>query len=210
MGVDIRKLKQEQIKLAKKVKIKDDFEQVKHIGGVDQAFRENKIISVVTVLDYNTMELVEKKYAVLDVTMPYIPGYLSFRESPAIIEAFTKLEQRPDVLIVDANGILHPRRIGMASHVGIALDVPTIGVAKKLLLGEEKDGKIYVDKEVRAVKLDTKKKSNPVYVSPGHRISMNTAVKIIKHCVKPPHKLPEPVHLAHKIANKLKKGSEKE
>ncbi|MBW2971543.1 endonuclease V [Candidatus Woesearchaeota archaeon] len=214
--MNIRDLKKEQLKLAKKVTVKDDFEEMNYIGGCDQAFIDNKVISAVVVLEYKTLKLVEKKYAVVDAPIQYIPGFLSYREGPAIVEAVSKLQQKPDIMMVDANGILHPRKIGMASHVGILLDMPTIGVAKKLLLGEEIDGKIVVEGEKRAVVLKTKEHAKPIYISPGHRISLKTSEEIVKKCMVEKHKLPEPLHEAHKYSNKIRdrmaeeSGSKKE
>ncbi len=200
----IRDLEKEQLRLAKKVIVKDDFDELKLIGGCDQAFTDNKVISAVVVLDYATLKVVEKKYAVVEAPIQYIPGFLSYRESPAVIEAVSKLNQKPDLLMVDANGILHPRKIGMASHLGILLDMPTIGVAKKLLMGEEKDGKILVDGEPRALAIKTKEHAKPIYVSPGHRVSMRTAAEVVKKCMVEKHKLPEPLHEAHKYSNKVR------
>ena len=203
--MNVRDLKKEQIRLAKKVTIKDDFDQLEYIGGCDQAFIGNKVISAVVVLKKDTLEVVEKKYAVVEAPIQYIPGFLSYRESPAVVEAVAKLDQKPDVLIVDANGILHPRRIGMASHLGILLDMPTIGIAKKLMLGEEKDGKIIFEDEKRGAVLKTKEYAKPIYVSPGHRVSLRTALDIVKKSMVEKHKMPEPLHEAHKYSNKIKK-----
>jgi deoxyribonuclease V len=202
--MDIRELKKEQIRLSKKVILKDEFDELNYIGGCDQAFIDNKVISGVVVLDYKTLKIVEKKYAVAEAPIPYIPGFLSYREGPAIVEAVAKLQQKPDILLVDGNGILHERKLGMASHVGILLDMPTIGVAKSLLLGEEKEGKIVVDGEVRAVTMRTKEHSKPIYISPGHRVSLKTAEEVVKKCMVEKHKLPEPLHEAHKYSNKVR------
>jgi len=202
--MNIRDLKKEQIKLAKKVVVKDDFDELNYIGGCDQAYTDSKVISCVVILDYKTLEVVERKYAVADAPIQYIPGFLSYRDSPAVVEAMSKIEQKPDVLMVDANGILHPLRIGMASHLGILLDMPTIGVAKKLQLGEEKDGKVVVEGETRAAIMKTKEHAKPIYVSPGHRISLKTALEVVKKCMVEKHKLPEPLHEAHKYSNKVK------
>ena len=202
--MNLRELNKEQLKLAKKVIVKDDFDELKYIGGCDQAFFDNTVISAVVVLDIDTLKVVEKKYATAKAPIQYIPGFLSYRESPAIVEAVSKLQQKPDVLMVDANGILHPRRIGMASHLGILLDMPTIGIAKKLLLGEEKDGKVFVEGEARAVAMKTKEHAKPIYISPGHRVSLKTASELVKKCMVEKHKLPEPLHEAHKYSNKVK------
>ena len=203
--IDINKLKEEQIKLAQKVVISDSVKKIKTIAGAEQAFIENKVISAIVVCSYDTLETIEKIYAVAEAKMQYISGYMFYREGPALIEAFNKLENKPDILIVNGNGILHPRRIRMASHAGILLDMPTIGIAKSLMIGEKKGDTIYVDKEARGYELTTREHANPIYVSPGHKVSLKTSFEIIKHSIKLPHKLPEPLHLAHAYANKIRK-----
>ncbi len=205
MKLNVNKLKKEQLKLAKKIILKDSFDEIKLIGGCDQAFYENKIISMVIVFD-NNGKLIEKKYAIKDVTIPYVPGFLAYREMPAILEAFNKLENKPDILLCDCNGILHPRKIGMASHLGLILEVPTIGVAKNKLLGViDEDKKIIYNDHVLGFEIGTKEHAKPIYVSPGHMISMKSSEKIVKEWLKG-HKTPEPLHVAHKFANRIKKN----
>ena len=150
------------------------------------------------------MRLIETKHAVIEAKVPYKSGFLFYKDGPAIIEAFNRLENKPDVLIVEANGILHPRRIGMASHVGILLDTATIGVTKRLMLGEVKGKTVYVDKEARGYGLITKEHANPIYISPGHKISLKTSPEVIRKCMRFPHKLPEPLYIAHKYGNKIR------
>ncbi|MBL7055763.1 endonuclease V [Candidatus Woesearchaeota archaeon] len=203
--INVNKLKEEQLKLAKKILISDGFEKIKTMAGVEQAFTQDQIISQVVVCDYKTLEIKEKKQVIVEQKIPYISSYLFYREGPAILEAFNQLEEKPDVLIVNGHGILHPRRIGMASHVGILLDIPTIGVAKKQMLGEVKEGTIYSDKEALGYEFFTRKHANPLYISPGHKMSLKSSKEIIKKCIKYPHKLPEPLHIAHKLANKTRK-----
>jgi len=206
LNVDVEKLRKEQSKLADKVIISDSLKNVKTIGGVEQAFVDDKIISAIVVCNYKDFEIIEKKYTIIDVKINYISSFLFYREGPAVIEAYNKLDEKPDLLIVNANGILHPRRFGMASQIGVLLDVPTIGVVKKLMLGEQKDQTVYIDKEARGYGLITRKYANPIYLSPGHKISLSMSKEIIKNSTKYPHKLPEPLHLAHKYANKLRKS----
>ncbi|MFH1064025.1 MAG: endonuclease V [Candidatus Woesearchaeota archaeon] len=208
--MNVMELKKEQLKLSKKVIIRDDFDELNYIGGCDQAYIGNKVISAVVVLDYKTLEVVERQDATADAPMQYIPGFLTYRESPAILAAMSKLEQKPDILIISANGILHPRKIGMASHLGILLDMPTIGVSKKPLVGEEKDSKVVVDDEVRGVVLKTKTHAKPIYISPGHRVSLKTAEEVVRKCMVEKHKMPEPLHEAHKYGNKVKNKIETE
>ena len=205
MKKEVNKLKKEQLALAKKVVIKDEFDEIKLVGGVDQAFRDNEIISAVVVCDYKTMKVIERKSACVKATFPYIPSYLSYREAPAIVATVSKLENKPDVLLVDGHGIAHPRKIGLASHVGLLLDIPTIGVAKNLLCGEVKEDKIVIGEEVRGFSLVAKEHANPIFVSPGHKVSLKSSLEIVKNCMRLPHKLPEPLHLAHKNANKIRK-----
>jgi len=203
--MDIKKLKGEQLKLAKKVVVKDDFSEINTIGGCDIAYTKENMIAIVVVLDYKTLKLIEAKHVITQPRMPYIPTFLSYREAPAIIEVFNLLENKPDILMCDANGILHPRRIGCASHIGLLLDLPTIGVAKKLLCGEVKENKVFFEDEQRASVITTKQHAKPIYISPGHKISLKTSLEIAKHCIKEGSKLPEPINLAHKFAIKLKK-----
>lgn len=205
MQKDVHRFKEEQIRLAKKIIIKDDYEKADIIAGVDQTFLDKKVFSAVIVWDSKKNKVIEQKYVVQEVKMPYIPGYLSYREGPAIVEVINQLENRPDILLIDGHGIAHPRKIGLASHVGLLLDIPTIGVAKNLLCGKIKDGKIMVDDNIRGSELITKEHANPIYVSPGYRICLKSSLEIVKSCIKLPHKYPEPLHLAHIYAKKIMK-----
>lgn len=202
--VDIGKLKEEQLKLSKKVIISDSFDELRLVAGVDCAFNHEKIIAAIVVCDYKSLEVKEKAFSVADEKIPYIKGFLVYREGPAITEAYNKLQLKPDVLIFDGNGILHPRRCGLASHIGILLDQASIGVAKQLMAGEINGNVVYMDKEARAELVVSREHSKPVYVSPGHKISLKTSVEIARKCLKFPHKLPEPLHLAHKYSNQIR------
>ena len=208
--IDFEKLKEEQLKLAKKVILKDSFERLELIAGADTAYIQNEVVAAIVVCDYKTMETKEKVFSSSKATVPYVPGFLAYREGAALSDAFAKLKNNPDVVIFDGNGVLHPRGCGLASHMGILLDRCSIGVAKNLLLGEVKGNRIYIGKEARGRLVVTKERSKPVYVSPGHKMSLSTSVEIVKQCIRPPHKLPEPLHLAHRYANgivdKIAKG----
>ena len=202
---DLNKLKEEQIKLAKKVVISDSIKNIKTVAGAEQAFFGNRVISAIVVCDYKSFKVVEEKHATADAKIPYMSSFMFYREGPAVIEAFSKLEHKPDVLMINGNGILHPRRIGMASHLGILLDTATIGIAKRLSLGEIKEKTIYVDKEARGYEFISREHAKPLYVSPGNKVSLKTSFDIVKKCIQYPHKLPEPLHLAHKYSNRVRK-----
>lgn len=202
--VDFNKLREEQVKLAKKVISSDSFGKIGLIAGVDCAYSNDYIISAIVVCDYKTMEIKEKAFSIQKAKVPYLSGFLAYREGPVISEAYAKLENHPDVIIFDGNGILHPRRFGLASHMGVLLDMASIGVAKQLMIGEVKGNVVYVDKEARTELVVTREHAKPIYVSPGHKISLKTSVEIVKHCLRFPHKLPEPLHLAHRYAKEIK------
>jgi len=194
-------LKNEQLKLAKKVITKDKFKRIRLIGGCDCAFVKDKVISAIIICDKD-MDIIEKKYSISKIKFPYIPGFLSYREVPSLIMTYKKIKNKPDILICDCNGILHPRRLGAASHLGVLLNKTTIGVAKSLLLGKIKNNYIYVNNEKRGFRLKNKN-FKAVYISPGHKILLRTSIKIIKKLFKE-HRLPEPLYLAHKYANEVK------
>jgi deoxyribonuclease V len=196
-------LKEEQLRLARKISLTDGFDKIDTIAGCDIAYTGNKIISCIVVCDFKTMDIREKKFLTGRARFPYIPGFLGYREAPMLVETYHNLELDPDILLVDGNGILHPRMIGVASHLGLLIDKPTIGVAKSLLCGEVRENSIYLGKEVIGRIIGTKEMANPIYVSPGHKVSFSSAIEIVKQCQKE-HKLPEPLHQAHKFASKVR------
>jgi len=206
-GIDIEALKAEQKKLAKAVSLKDvfNFENATRFCAIHiMALQETKeIIASAVVVDEN-LELIEEKYIIRPIKFPYIPGYRAYRELPIMNVVYNKLEERPDVIFIEAHGIAHPRGLGLTSHFGISIDKPTIGVAKKILIGQEKDDEIIIDKKVVAKSIITKQGAKPIYISIGHMISLKTAIEVTKRCIKEPHKFPEPIVMARKIAEKVK------
>ena len=197
--------------VSEKTRIKDDFEDIHHIGAVDQAFLGNRIISGIVLMDFGSLEIKERAFSIQPLSYPYIPTFLSFREGPAIVDAFGKLITRPDLLLIDGAGINHPRGAGLATHIGVALDVPTIGITKKILCGEGAEPSnageamplVYLDKTVGWL-LKSSKKTRPIVVALGHRVSLVSSLSIVKACLRG-HKLPEPARLAHEYANECKK-----
>jgi len=206
----IRDLQAIQNNIAKQVVLRDSTADVSFFAGVDQAFYDNNVLSYAVVVNKD-MRLVDEASTVMKTTMPYVAGLLFYREGPAIIDVFGKLQKRPDVLLVDACGINHYRFAGLASHVGVILDLPTIGVSKRPLCGEHTEPVSVGDHSVlrfhgRAVGfvLKTWKDSRPIFISPGHRISLNRSLDVVQRCLRG-HKLPEPLRLAHAKANTLKR-----
>jgi deoxyribonuclease V len=196
--------------VSEKARIKDDFGDLNHIAAADQAFIDNRIISGIVLMDFGSLEITERAFSIQPVSFPYIPTFLSFREGPAIVNAFGKLITRPDLLLIDGAGINHPRGAGLATHIGVALDVPTIGITKKILCGKgsqpsivgEASPLVYNDKKVGWL-LKSRKNSRPIVVAPGHKVSLESSLSIVKACLRG-HKLPEPARLAHEYANACK------
>ncbi|WP_281321916.1 deoxyribonuclease V [Flavobacterium aestivum] len=203
--------------LSKKV-IKEDqlTVPVKHIAGVDVAYNDasDKMIGAIVVLDAITFEVVEEAYHEMEITFPYVPGLFSFREIPPLIEAYKKLTIKPDLIVCDAQGIAHPKGIGMATHLGIELDIPTIGCAKKRLIGsydksllglERGDTQELIYNDLLVGKaLRTQNNTNPMFISIGHKISLETAIQWVLK-LTPDYRLPETTRQADHLVNLLLK-----
>jgi len=183
-----------------------------YIAGVDAAFSEYRVFAAVCLYRYPEMMLVEQATAVKRITFPYVPGYLLFREGPATIAALHKLKIKPEVILVDGQGIAHKRGIGSASHLGVLLDIPTIGCAKKRLVGEyrmpgEKKGNWtelkFKTHTVGAV-LRTRERVRPIFLSPGHRIDLQDAIRITLGCVGK-YRIPEPLRCADILSKRMKR-----
>lgn len=199
--MQLSEYKKEQLGMAKKVVVSKLEKKPEIIAGIDKAFISDKIVVGVVACDKNFKE-VDSAFSVKKLEFPYVAGYLGYREGPAMLEAFSLLKNKPDLLIVEGNGILHPRKFGLACYVGLGADVPTIGIAKSLLAGEVKEGKVVMDDEVIGKEFLSKKGAKPLYISIGNKITLGEAVKIVEKSIVPPHKLPEPLHLAHRFAKK--------
>ena len=188
----------------------DCLGKVKYVAGVDLGFEDNYKISkaAVAVFSYPELELVEQAIARVPTAFPYVPGYLSFREIPAILAVLPKINQTPDLIMCDGQGLAHPRRFGLACHLGVLLDLPTIGVAKSRLIGkheeiplEKGNWKPLIDKdETIGVVLRSRTKVKPIYVSIGHKISLPTAIDYVMGCLTK-YRLPETTRRADKLAS---------
>ena len=200
--------------LAPRIIKEDKFNDVRLIAGVDVAYPKagNKLVAAVVILDIDSLAAVETAIATDIVQFPYIPGLFSFRELPPLIKAFAKLKHTPDLVVCDGQGIAHPQRFGLACHLGVIFDLPTIGCGKTRLIGEAeqpdtKRGSIeplIASGEVIGNVLRTQDNVNPVYVSIGHRISLTTACEWILK-LTPKYRLPETTRLADQIVRKATK-----
>ncbi len=199
----LESLRRLQAELSSRVVEFDDFERAELLGGADVAYRGDVAYAVCAVLD-ESLRLVEASEAVVEVDFPYIPGYLAFREAPAVEEAVRGVSE-VDVLMVNGHGLAHPRRCGLATHVGVELDLPTIGIAARRLVGREdkpRDGWTPLIHGGRVIGAVLKRDGRRVYVSIGHRISLPTAVELSLKTLR--NRLPEPVRYAHRLSNELK------
>jgi len=207
----VEKARAAQQLLSKRVICKDNLPKaIKCVGGVDVAYCEGISTGAVAVLDFNSLELIEFQTAYCKTRFPYVPTLLSFREISPVVLAIKKLQMQPDIFLVDGQGIAHPRRLGFACHLGLAIDKPTIGVAKSLLCGEvgrfnDEGWAPITDKgEIIGAAVVTLFGEKPVYVSVGHRISLSRAIAIVRHFARG-RRIPEPILKAHRIANEEKK-----
>ncbi|HEY9766596.1 MAG TPA: deoxyribonuclease V [Chroococcales cyanobacterium] len=194
------------------VTLEDDFGKIEFIGGTDVSSSGEDFFAAFVVLSYPDLALVEVATAFGKSPFPYLPGLLSFRELPILLEAWEKLSLLPDVVLVDGQGIAHPRRFGIASHLGVTLDLPTIGCAKSRLVGKYQepgpnkgDSSPLCDKgeEIGKV-LRTKKAVSPLFISCGHQVSLDSALRIVLSCCTR-YRLPEPTRQAHLQANIARK-----
>jgi deoxyribonuclease V len=193
-----------QICLSKKIILENCLpKKINLVAGVDVAYSDYAAVSAVAVLNYETLELIETKTAICKTKIPYISTLFAFRELPPAMASIKKLYTKPDVFLSDSHGIAHPRKCGFASHLGLAIKKPTIGVAKNKLFGtlEPANGKVNVvhNKEILGEEVVTKEGCRPVYVSVGNMISLEDAIEIVKHLTRN-CRTPEPLRIAHNIA----------
>ncbi len=196
-----------QRKLAHKVVVENCLGEVHTVAGVDVGLKGGQARAAVVVLKYPSLQPIDQATANLPVEMPYIPGLLAFREGPAILEALRRLSTAPDCLIFDGQGLAHPRRLGIASHIGVLLDRPSIGCAKSRLCGisaepAEEAGSyafLYDGEEIIGAVVRTRTRVSPVYVSIGHRVDLETAIELVLNCCRG-RRLPETSRLAHRVA----------
>ena len=209
---DVRKARELQALLAGKIRLVPLEKAPSLVAGVDAAFIDDRIVAVACLFRYPEMDAVEDVYAIRKADFPYIPGLLSFREGPAVMEAIGRLRERPDLILFDGQGIAHPRGLGIACHVGVLLDVPSIGCAKSRLVGSyvepgrkrgSSTGLMHNGQLIGRV-VRTKDNVRPLFVSPGHRVDVDDAVRVVLECSRG-YRLPEPVRRADALSKKIKK-----
>lgn len=210
MVIETKLLRQEQLEKAQQVILVDDFAMPGLIAGADVGFEQQGTVTraAIVVLTWPDLKLVESQIARIATTLPYIPGFLSFRECPALLAAWHKLQYKPDLVLVDGQGIAHPRHLGVASHFGLLVDTATIGVAKSRLYGEH----TFLDEAAGSHQplmenmqqlgwvLRSKKRCNPLYISPGHKVSVASSLWWVEQSLKG-YRLPEPTRIADGIAS---------
>ncbi|MEW6599900.1 MAG: deoxyribonuclease V [Nitrospirota bacterium] len=209
---DTAEAKKIQLELRRKVRIAPLEREPEFIAGVDAAFSGDKVIAAACLYKYPDLVHVEDAFAIEDIPFPYIPGLLSFREGPAIIKAIRRLNKKPDLVIFDGQGIAHPAGMGIASHIGVLLDMPSIGCAKSRLIGDYDTpgiskgmtSELTYHNTVIGTVLRTRDNVRPLFISPGHMIDMKGAVDIVLACTGR-YRVPEPIRSADALAGRIKK-----
>lgn len=204
-----------QLEMREKIDLKPLSKDVKTIAGADISFNKfsTTVYAGIVILSYPEMVVQSYSLIAAETTFPYVSGYLAFREVPALMQAWEQLPEKPDVLILDGQGITHPRKMGIASHFGILNNQPTIGCAKSMLfgkfddLGQEKFSTepIYGKDELLGFALRTKKAVQPVYISPGNLITIGESLEVMKNCIGN-YRIPEPTRIAHDKVNLFRTG----
>ena len=200
----LKDLRNEQISLSSKVKNIVFESDISYVAGFDVSYPKSEwedVCGAVVLIDYKSGEIVERRTVLMKTFFPYISTYFSYRELPVLIKLFKSLKIKPDVSLFDGNGILHPYRIGLASHVGVILNIASIGVAKRLLYGTVVDDFVLIDGERRGFAFCSNSRvKNPVYISPGNLIDLDSSVEIVKNLSR--FRIPEPLRSAHILSKK--------
>ncbi|MBR9705896.1 hypothetical protein GOV14_02565 [Candidatus Pacearchaeota archaeon] len=204
-NLDLESLEREQVKLAKSLSIKDkiDFSLAELFGAVDVIFIKNKMLCAMIVCNRD-YEIVDRAYSFEKTRFPYVAGFRAYRELPVMVDTFNKLSQRPDVMFIPGQGIMH-FRLGLASHFSLSAGVPSIGVSNSII-GCEVDGdNVMKEGHIVGKVFISKSGSRPMYISPGNDLSIKTALELCGQFINLPHKFPEPMHLAGKYGREVKK-----
>lgn len=206
-AIDIQK------KLSKKIITTDKNGPVSTVAGIDVSYKKGRGVGAVVIFTFPGLKLLDQWVTTASVVYPYIPGFLSFREIPVILPAMEKISEPPDLILMDGQGIAHPKCFGLASHLGVIFDVPTIGCAKSRLTGSfQPPGKdkgavsyLYAKNQVIGAVVRSRTNVSPLFVSPGHKISLQTAIAIVLTCCTR-YRIPEPLRRAHHMAGLVMKS----
>lgn len=212
----LEKLRELQDRLKKKIELRNGFDSIDSVCGIDVAYKERTAFGAAVVIEHGSREVIQKVTVKTKVSFPYIPTYLAFRELPVILKLMDRLDYEPTVLMMDGNGILHPRGFGVASHIGVVLDMPVLGAAKKKLCGDFDKTCLEHEGDSTPVKLDGRtvghalkssaRSSRPLFISPGHRIATKSALVIAKHYTG--SRMLTPVKEAHILANDTRRKND--
>ncbi len=200
--------------LREKVSLTDGFGEIRHVAGADISLSQDgeTANACVVVLTFPELITVERRVATKPIEFPYVPGLLAFREGPALLEAFRMVETEPDIILFDGHGLAHPRRMGIASHIGVILDKPSIGCAKSRLIGRYAEPANEIGahtpmlaegNELVGYAVRTRRYVRPIFVSPGHKVSFQSSLRIALEC-SGGYRLPEPVRRAHNLSQAVK------
>jgi len=209
LNFSIEKARRIQQKISERIVTEDRLpSSLDLVAGIDISYVGGSAAASVAVLKYDTLEVVEVKRGRVKERFPYVPTLLLFREAPAVFRVLQKIEMKPDVYLIDAHGLAHPYRCGLASYVGVIKRIPTIGVAKSRLCGDVGEhiddvAPLVENGETIGVELITKHGERPVYVSVGNMVSLSRSIEVVRHCTKN-YRIPEPLRIAHEKATKEK------
>jgi deoxyribonuclease V len=215
-GISIPEATQLQYQMRTGISLQTSFGNITTVAGADISHNKDSDIVYAGIIILSYPQMIVQSYSLVEAqtTIPYIPGYLGFREVPALLKAWNQLPQKPDVMVLDGQGITHPRQMGIAAHFGLLADCPAIGCAKNMLYGNfpELGNQKFSDSPIASKNGDllgyalrTKRDVKEVYISPGHKVSIPDSLEIIKNCVKN-HRIPEPTRQAHDYVNLLRTG----
>ncbi|NPV83061.1 MAG: endonuclease V [Candidatus Aminicenantes bacterium] len=210
---NVDRARQVQVQLLKKLKLVPLRKQPRFLAAVDAAFTDELVLAAVCLFSFPELELLEEQTGVEPVKFPYIPGFLSFREGPAIYRTLLKLGRKPDLLLIDGQGIAHPRRLGIATFLGIILKTPSVGCAKSHLVGDfrmpARSAGSYSELthrgELVGYVLRSRTAVRPIFISPGHLVHHQDALNLVRCCLKG-YRVPEPLRRAHQLTQKLKRA----
>ncbi|WKN41771.1 deoxyribonuclease V [Tunicatimonas pelagia] len=201
--------------MREKVRLEPLFDSVQYVAGADISFDRGSDVfhAGIVILRLPSLQVCGHSLVTTKSTFPYVPGLLSFREMPSLLEAWDQLPTKPDVVVLDGHGIAHPRRLGIASHFGLWVNKPTIGCAKKMLVGmhetlateAKSHALIHDNQEIIGVALRSRENVNPIYISPGHLTNLESALSVVSACLTR-YRLPEVTRQAHQLVNQLRRG----